>query len=228
MAVKIKKRTITVTLKPKTKIYNEYKAEEFLKKYLPITQHLLTKNLDEGLKFCSQYKYPIALKVISDQALHKTEIKGVRVAYSDEDVKREYDSLMKLSKKLKLKLDGILFQKYRIGREIIIGGKKDKVFGQTILFGSGGIYTEFIKDVSIRICPITEKDALEMIDETHASQMLGKFRGDDPVDKKLLVNALMKLNKILLENPDILELDINPLIINKDGIFVVDARMLLE
>ena len=210
------------------KIYNEYKAEEFLKKYLPITQHILTKNVNEGLEFCSQYKYPIALKIISDQALHKTEIKGVRVAYTDDDVKKEFDSLMKLSKKLKLKLDGILFQKYRIGREIIIGGKKDNTFGQTILFGSGGIYAEFIRDVSVRICPITEKDAMEMIEETRAKRLLGKFRGEDPVNEKLIVSTLLKLNKILTENKDILELDINPLIINKEGVYVVEARMLLE
>ena len=209
-------------------IYNEYKAEEFLKKYLPVTQHLLTKNINEGLKFCSQHKYPIALKIISDQALHKTEIKGVRVVHNDANAKEEFEDLMKLSKKLKLKLDGILFQKYRIGREIIIGGKKDNSFGHTILFGSGGIYAEFIRDVSVRICPITEKDALKMIEETRANKTLGKFRGDDPVDKKLLVNALLKVNRILLENPNILELDINPLIINKEGVYVVDARMLME
>jgi len=210
------------------KIYNEYKAEEFLKKYLPVTQHLLTKDVNLGLKFCLQYKYPIALKIISDQALHKTEIKGVRVAYNDEDAKNEFESLMKLSKKLKLKLDGILFQKYRIGREIIIGGKKDHVFNQTILFGSGGIYAEFIRDVSVRICPITEKDAYQMIEETRANKMLERFRGEDPVNKKLIVNALLKVNKILLDNQNILELDINPLIINNEGIFVVDARMLLN
>jgi|SRR3989344_4298680 len=210
------------------KIYNEYKAEEFLKKHLPVTQHLLTKDLNSGLKFCKQHKYPIALKIISDQALHKTDIKGVRVAYNDEDVKREFADLLKLSKKLKLKLDGILVQKYRIGREVIIGSKKDNTFGQTILFGSGGVYTEFIHDVSLRVCPINEKDALEMIEETRANKMLGKFRGDEPVNKKLLVNALLKINKILLENKNIIELDINPLIINKEGIFVVDARMFLE
>ena len=210
------------------KIYNEYKAEEFLKKHLPVTQHILTKNLNEGLQFCSQYKYPIALKIISDQALHKTEIKGVKVAYTDEDVKNEFEELMKISKKLKLKLDGILFQKYRIGREIIIGGKHDKVFGQTILFGSGGIYAEFIRDVSVRICPITEKDAMDMIDETKAKKTLGKFRGEDPVNEKLIVNALLKVNKILLDNQNISELDINPLIVNKEGIYVVDARMLME
>ena len=210
------------------KIYNEYKAEEFLKKYLPVTQHLLTKDLSTGLKFCSQYKYPITLKIISDQALHKTDIKGVRVAHTDEDAKKEFDSLMALSKKLKLKLDGILFQKYRIGREVILGAKRDNVFGDTILFGAGGVYTEFIKDVSVRICPITEKDAIEMIEDTKIVKILGKFRGDDPVDKKLIVNALLKINKILIENKNISELDINPLIINNEGIYVVDARMLLD
>ena len=92
------------------KIYNEYKAEEFLKKYLNVTQRILTKDVSVGLKFCSQYKYPIALKIISDQALHKTDIKGVRVVNSDEGAKKEFDNLIKLSKKLKLKLDGILFQ----------------------------------------------------------------------------------------------------------------------
>jgi len=210
------------------RIYNEFKAEEFLKKYLPVTQHILTKDLNTGLKFCAQYKYPIALKIISDQALHKTDIKGVRVTYSDDDVKREFDSLMKLSKKLKLKLDGILFQKYRIGREIILGGKKDPIFGQTILFGAGGVFAEFIRDVSVRVCPITEKDAIEMINETRANKILGRFRGDEPVDKRLLVNALLKLSRFLLEHDEVQELDINPLIINDDGIFVVDARMLLD
>ena len=199
-----------------------------MKKYLNVTQRVLTKDVNVGLKFCSQYKYPIALKIISDQALHKTEIKGVRVVNSDEEAKKEFDNLIKLGKKLKLKLDGILFQKYRIGREIIIGGKKDPVFGQTILFGSGGIYTEFIKDVSVRICPITEKDANEMIDDTRASKMLGKFRGEDPVDRKALINVLLKVSKILMDNKNINELDINPLILNKDGAFVVDARMLTD
>ena len=74
-----------------------------------------------------------------------------------------------------MRLDGILFQKYRIGREVILGGKRDNVFGQTILFGSGGIYAEFIRDVSVRICPITEKDAMDMINETRANKTLGKF-----------------------------------------------------
>lgn len=210
------------------KIYNEYKAEEFLKKYLPITQRILTKDINTGLKFCSQYKYPIALKIISDQALHKTDIKGVRVAYTDDDAKKEFDSLMKLSKKLKLKIDGILFQKYRIGREIIIGGKKDNVFGQTILVGSGGIYAELIRDVSVRVCPISEKDANEMINETKVSKLLGKYRGEEPVDKRLLINIILKVNKMLSENQNIIELDINPLIINEEGAFVVDARMFLE
>ena len=210
------------------KIYNEYKAEEFLKKYLPITQRILTKDVNAGLKFCSQYKYPIALKIISDQALHKTDIKGVRVAYTDDDAKKEFDNLMKLSKKLKLKIDGILFQKYRVGREVIIGGKKDHVFGQTILVGSGGVYAELIRDVSVRVCPITEKDANEMVDETRVSKLLGRYRGEEPVDKKVLVNIILKVNKVLSENQNIIELDINPLIINEDGAFVVDARMFLE
>lgn len=205
------------------KIYNEYKTEEFLSKYLKINNSKLTKNVREAIDFSRKYRYPLALKIISDQALHKSIINGVRKVNNEQDLIFNYNDLLKLAKKKKLKLDGILVQDYITGKEVIIGGKRDPVFGQVILFGGGGIFAEILKDFSLRICPVNEQDIKEMIQET-------KFYNTIRDDKNLkqLVNSILKVNEIMIKHPEINELDINPLIMNDKGVFVVDARMLIS
>ena len=205
------------------KIYNEVKAEQFLSKYLKINVNTLTKNVTEALEFAKKYQYPLALKIISDQALHKSAINGVRFVKNDKETMLNYNDLLKIAKKLKLKLDGILAQTYISGKELIIGGKKDPIFGPVILFGTGGLFAEALKDFSLRICPVNENEIMSMMKETRVYENI-----KDDKNLKLVINALIKINEIMIKHPEIIELDINPLIINEKGAIVADARMLLE
>jgi len=204
------------------RIYNEVKAEQFLSKYLKFNTNKLTKKVNEALEFSKKLKFPLTLKLISDQALHKSKIKGVRFVNNEQELIKNYDELLKLAKKNKLKLDGILVQTFISGKEIIIGAKKDNTFGQVILFGGGGIFAEILKDFSLRICPLTEKDINEMLKETKVYSTLNQN------EIKQISNTISKVNEIMLNHNDIIELDINPLIVNEKNAIVVDARMVLN
>jgi len=208
------------------KALTEPKAEQLLSKYLPIAKSILTKKLEETIKFAKTY--PVMLKLISPQALHKTEVKGIRKADNEEDLVKEFNDLLATAKKRRLKLEGILVQEHVKGVETIIGLKNDPTFGHVILFGIGGVFVELLKDVSFRVCPITPQDAEEMINELKAKKLLFGFRGEKPVNMKLLKNALVTASKIPEKHPQIEELDINPFIINDKIGKVTDARIILE
>jgi succinyl-CoA synthetase beta subunit len=204
------------------RVYNEVRAEQFLSKYLKTNTGKLTKKVDEALDFSKKYNYPLVLKIISDQLLHKSTINGVRIINNEQELRKNYEELLKLSKKKKLRLDGILIQVFISGKEIIIGGKGDDVFGQVILFGGGGIFAEVLKDFSLRICPINEKDAEEMIKETKFYHTL------NDLNLKQIINSILKVNEIMIKHPEIIELDINPLIINEKNAIVADARIVMD
>lgn len=204
-------------------IYNEYKAEKFLKKYLPVSKNQLVQNIDQ-IKF---RKFPLYIKIISDQALHKSDIKGVRLVRDKEDLEKNFKELLQISKKRKLKLDGILVQEPTDGEFVIIGIKKDPVFGHVILFGLGGIFTEVLKDISIRKCPITKFDAEQMINELRAKDIFNGAR-HRKLNVDLLKRVLIKTSHIPLKHKKIKELDINPFVLNEKTGKVVDARIVFE
>lgn len=215
-------------------IYTEHEAEQFLAKTLPVATSLLAKKPEQAVEFVKKQKlsYPVVLKLISKQALHKTDIGGVKIAKSEQEVIAYYNELLAVAKKKKLKIDGktegILIQEYIEGKQLLVGIKKDATFGHVIAFGLGGILVEVMKDVSFRVCPIEEHDAQQMIDELKFSNILYGVRGDKPVAFKELKNILIKASKIVEKNPEISELDINPLIINEKFAKVVDARIVVE
>ena len=208
------------------KALTEPKAEQLLSKYLPIANSILTKKPEEAVKFAKTY--PVMLKLISPQALHKTEVKGIRKIECEEELVKEFNDLIATAKKRKLQLEGILVQEHVKGVETIIGLKNDPTFGHVILFGIGGVFVELLKDVSFRVCPITPQDAEEMINELKAKKLLFGFRGEKPVNMKLLKNTLVTASKIPEKHPQIEELDINPFIINDKTGKVADARIILE
>lgn len=207
------------------KVFTEVEAEKLIGKYLPVSKSKLVRSVDEAVKAAKIIKYPVALKIISKQALHKSDIGGVLFIKNEKELVNGFNKLEKISKRCALKLEGILVQEFFKGKQIIIGIKKDPSFGHAIMFGLGGVLVEVFKDVSFRICPITDKDAQEMIDELKSKQILYGFRGDKGVDIKLLKKILVKSSKIPLKHKDITELDINPLIITDKIAKVVDARI---
>lgn len=208
-------------------VYTEDRAEDFLKKYVPVAKHVLVQSLHEAEHAAKKLGFPLVLKIISPDALHKSEIKGVRFVKDFEELMHEYEELLSLAHKKNLRLQGILAQEYIEGSYVLIGLKKDPSFGHMLVFGIGGIYTELLKDVSLRVCPITEKDAEAMIQELHMKDLLFGYRGAEKVNVSLLKKILVRVSQIPLRHKDIEELDINPFVINMKKGFVVDARIIV-
>jgi len=173
--------------------------------------------------------YPVVLKAISKKVSHKTDVGAIFLSlYSEKAVQDAFDEISKNVKKAKAKLDSVLVQKMIVGgQEIMIGGKKDPQFGQTIAFGLGGIFVEVLEDVAFRVVPITKKDAEKMMKEIKGYKILSGFRGKK-YDTGAIVDALMKISKMLDENQNIAELDLNPIIALPKGTIAVDARIILE
>jgi acetyl-CoA synthetase (ADP-forming) len=112
--------------------------------------------------------------------------------------------------------------------EVIVGAIKDQQFGQTLMFGLGGIFVEILKDVTFRVAPISKEDASEMITEVRAYPLLRGYRNTPPVDTDSLTKLLVNTSELIMENPEIKELDLNPVIVYEKGLKVVDARIILE
>lgn len=203
-------------------VWNEFKAENFLRKFVPVAKSQLVSSFRE-----IKIKTPCVLKIVSDDALHKTEIKGVRIVKQKEDLEKEFNDLLSVAKKKKIRLDGILVHEFVEGSELIIGIKRDQIFGHVILFGIGGIFTEVLKDFSTRKCPINLRDAEEMINELKAREIFYGARGIK-LNRELMKKILVKASEIPLKNRKIEELDINPFILNEKEGKVADARIVLS
>jgi acyl-CoA synthetase (NDP forming) len=197
---------------------------ELLREYdIPVADHKLVKDYDAGLRAAELIGYPVALKIADSNVLHKTEVGGVRLHIGNPDELQEAFRA--------IRADCFLIQKMvEPGHEVFIGGKHDPAFGSVILFGLGGIFVEALKDVALRVTPITDREAREIIEETKGSVLLKGFRGGSAADIKALRGCLVRVSRLLYEHPEIQTLDINPLIVLKEGqgCLVVDGRILLE
>ncbi len=205
-------------------IYTEYKAEEFLEKEgFPIVNRRLFTNSKDALNYAHRIKFPVVLKIASDNLLHKSDVNAVRININEENFFREYMNLSSM----KIKKEGILVQKFVNGKYIIIGVKKDLTFGHVILVGLGGIFAEVIKDTSLRVLPINRKDAFEMLKELKGYEILKGYRGEK-VNLNHVVEVIMKVSKLVEKHPKISELDLNPLVANEINCKIVDARIVFE
>ena len=206
----------------KQEVLTEFESEKILKNYLPIAKNQLVQYLSE-----IKIKPPLVLKIMSKQVIHKSDIGGVKIVNSSSELEKNFNELMNLSKRKKIKLQGILVQEFHEGYQLIIGIKKDPVFNHVLLFGIGGIYVEVMKDVSIRACPINLNDAASMIDNLRSKEILYGKRGKK-ANINLLKKLLVKASQVPLRHKNVVELDINPLILNEKKAYVVDARIVLE
>ena len=182
--------------------------------------------------FAKKIGYPVVLKIVSPDILHKTDAGGVAVGLkNDAELKKEFEEMLQRVKNYKkdAKIVGVLIQKMApSSTEVIIGGLKDPQFGQTLMFGLGGIFVEVLKDVAFRIAPINAKDAMEMIREIKAYPILEGYRNQPPVDKEAIINILLNASKLMLDHPEINQMDLNPVLVYEKGASVVDARIILE
>jgi len=213
-----------------SKILTIDESFEILKKYkIPIADYEAVKNKAEAAEAAKRLGYPVVLKAISKKITHKSDVGALALNLkSDQEVKSAFDKILKNTEKAKAKIDGVLVQKsIDGGQEVMVGGKKDSQFGQTIAFGLGGIFVEAFEDVAFRVVPITKSDAEEMMKDTKGYKILSGFRGK-AYDTAALASILMKVSKLLDENQNIAELDINPVMALQKGAIAVDARIVLE
>jgi acetyl coenzyme A synthetase (ADP forming)-like protein len=199
---------------------------------IPVVKGGVAHNPYESASVAAQVGFPVAMKIISPQILHKSDVGGIRLNLETEiDVANEYERLfMDLQRKLpQAKLEGVLIEQMAPrGQEVIVGMRRDPGFGPLVMFGLGGIYVELFKDVSFRVAPVSEQDALEMIHETQAGRLLTGFRGQPKADLKAVVDCICRLGQLALDFPEIEEAEVNPLLVfaKGEGALALDGRVI--
>ncbi len=213
----------------------EYEAKQVLKAYgLPVPEEKLAKTLDEALKYAEEIGYPVAMKLMSPQILHKSDAKVVLLNIkTPEELKQKWEEIHENARKYRpdAEILGVLIAPMlKPGREIIIGVTEDPQFGHALMFGLGGIFVEVLKDVTFRIIPITERDARKMIQEIKSYPILAGARGEEPADIEAIVQLLLKVSELVDDLRDyIKEMDLNPVFVYNEGegAVVVDARIIV-
>ncbi len=207
---------------------SEYESKQLLSSYqIPVTREKLVENEASLIKAAREIGYPIVLKGCSPDIFHKTE-KGLISL----DIRNENEALMafkKISSRMNGAKNSVLVQEMVKGKQELVAGLiNDPHFGPCVMFGIGGIFTEILKDVSFRVAPLDAHDVLDMINEIKGNKILGAARGMKSVDITILTDILIKIGKIGMENENIKEIDINPLIISENKPVAVDALVVLK
>ena len=199
---------------------------------IPVTKFKVASNEKDAAKFADEIGYPVVLKIVSQDIIHKSDAGGVMVNLkNDSEVAAGYLKIIENAKRYKpdAKIVGVLVQEMAPqSTEVIVGAIKDPQFGQTVMFGLGGIFVEILKDVNFRIAPLTSEDAEEMITELKAYPLLKGFRNTPPADINALISILCSTSRLVMEHPEIKELDLNPVMAYQSGAKTVDARIILE
>ncbi len=208
---------------------SEYDSKRLLSAYgVPVTREKLVKNATDAKKAADGLGYPVVLKGCAPDLLHKTEAGLVAVGLgSARDVSEAFKTL---SGRAGPDFSGayLVQEMVKGSRELMIGMTRDEQFGPSVMFGLGGIFTEVLEDVSFRLAPLTLSDARDMMNEIRAARILDAVRGMARVDRAALARAIVGVGKAAAENPEIAEIDINPLIINGSKPVAVDGLVILK
>ncbi|MBW2228150.1 MAG: acetate--CoA ligase family protein [Deltaproteobacteria bacterium] len=211
-------RVLSEQIKNKEKIpLNEYESKQLLKEYgIPVVNEMIVLNQNDAVDAADEIGYPVVLKGLGSTLLHKTERNLVHLNLTDPQA--VIKAARSITAEAGHELEGLLVQPQVQGkREFVLGLFQDEHFGPVVMFGLGGIFTEVLSDISLRLAPLTETDAAEMLDEIKAKSLLGNFRGEKAADRIQLIKTLLGLSRIGMEHPGIAEIDINPLLITPTG-----------
>jgi acetyltransferase len=220
-------------LREKTEALTEVEAKALLSSYgIPVNRTEAAAEADKAIKLAAAMGYPVVLKILSRDILHKTDAQGVELNLQhSEDVRQAFENIMTRARAYNpaARLDGVTIQPMvqRPDYELIIGSKKDPDFGPVILFGLGGIMTEVLRDHAIALPPLNRLLARRLIESTRVFHLLKGYRNRPPADLLLLEEILIRLSQLVTDFPEIAELDINPLIIDPKGAWAVDCRVLI-
>jgi len=216
-------------LNPGQKTLSEYDSKKIISSYqIPVAREILVGDRESLFSAVREIGYPVVLKGCSSEIMHKTEKGLIRVDIRDDnEAEKAFDELYQKMNTVDGKI--LVQEMVRGTREILIGMSRDHMFGPCVMFGLGGIFAETLRDISLRVAPLELNDALEMMAEIKGHMILEAIRGMKAVDKYLVADILIKIGKIGLENENIKEIDINPIIITSDGtLAVVDALVVFS
>jgi acetate---CoA ligase (ADP-forming) subunit beta len=215
------------------KILTEVESKQLLEEAgIPAARAHLATSRDAAVKAARDIGFPVVLKVVSPQITHKTDVGGVKLDLkSPEEVAAAFDEIMAAARRAApdAAIDGVSVQQMaRPGIEVIVGVSTDPQFGPVIMFGLGGVLVEVLKDVSFRIIPIAARDARQMIREIKGFPLLEGYRGQEPADLAALESLLLRVSEFVEQQPEVSEMDLNPVFAYKDGVLAVDARIVLS
>jgi acetyl coenzyme A synthetase (ADP forming)-like protein len=199
---------------------------------IPVPQEGVANSSADAAKLASGMGFPVVLKIVSPDILHKTEAGGVLVGLkSAEEVSKGYDTILANAKKYKAdaKIDGVQVQQMLTGgQEVIVGAVTDGSFGKLVAFGLGGVLVEVLKDITFRLAPCTRDEALSMLDGIQAAEMLKGVRGGEAVNRDALADLIVKVSQLVSDFPEISELDLNPVFATAKGAIAADVRIVVD
>jgi len=199
---------------------------------VPTPSFHLANSVEEAQKIAEALGYPIVLKVVSPDIIHKSDVGGVKLNILNQDqVSEKFKEIQKsvYEKAPKARIFGIMVQKmFPSATEVAIGALRDKQFGPALMFGLGGIFIEILKDVSFRIAPVDKDDALEMIEEIKGYPLLLGYRGSPKLDINSIVDAIVIISELMMNIDEIDQLDLNPILVYPSGLIAVDVRIILS
>src|SRR3990172_8534214 len=201
---------------------------------MPVVAGGMTKSADEAVETALRVGYPVVMKIVSPDILHKSDVGGIRLNLADDAaVRTNYVSLIQdiAAKMPQAELEGVLIEAMAPrGQEVIVGMRRDPNFGPLMMFGLGGIYVELFGDVSFRVAPLTREDAADMVRNTRAGRLLTGFRGMPKADVEAVVDTIFRLSQLALDFPEVAEIEINPLLVlpKGKGALALDGRVILQ
>lgn len=210
----------------------EQEGYEVFRAYsIPVPDSVLITDVSKAEKLCGDFPFPAVIKIVSPDIIHKSDVGGVMVGIkSASELKTACMQILKnvAERAGSVKIDGILVTRMvDKGIEVVVGGMNNPQFGPVVMFGLGGIYVEVFKDVSFRMAPLSHAEALRQIAQTKAYKLLSGVRGGPPCDLDALAELIIGVGRLLTENPDVKEVDINPVMAFPHGCCAVDARIIL-
>ncbi len=213
-------------------LLNEVEAKTLMHEAaVPVVRTILAASAEEAKSIAHELGYPVALKVVSPDITHKSDVGGVVLDLADAaSVEAAFASIVENSKRAvpDAVIEGVAVQNMApAGTEIIVGMTTDPQFGPVVMFGLGGVMVEVMKDVTFRVLPLTERDVRQMVDDIKGRSILDGVRGAPPADVAAIADALLKVAGFVTANPEVRELDLNPMLVHDKGAIAVDARIVV-
>ena len=199
---------------------------------IPVPKEGVAKSAGEAARIASDMGFPVVMKIVSPDILHKTEAGGVMVGVkTSAEAEKNYETILANAKKYKsdAKIEGIQVQQMLTGgQEVIVGAVTDGSFGKLVAFGLGGVLVEVLKDITFRLAPATKEDALSMLDGIQAHEMLKGVRGSDPANRDAIADIIVNVSRLITDFPEIAEMDLNPVFATKSNAIAADVRIVVD